>query len=1381
MTNDAGPSVEIHVPISPTEHFYTMVHYLAASLRNFGGGAASARLVVTVGDDCEPRDLYAELPWSRKYPIEWRWMDRERFRAYSYYGTAIERLCYRYDADVVIMLDADVLVTAPLDDLIDAVYSKGVFAGLITHVSPFVCERDKRSNAECWNDVFRHAALPLPNLHYEHTGWGVMETDPEYRYGPAYFNFGVVAGPRALFEKMGPSVYQDMAHVVRAVGPTFFRCQLALTLGLYRANAEIMALPMRYNFPNRSGFAERFSHELADVRVIHYLGTEHMEKRADFATVDAVGAFIARCPDSDVHGVFKSKLAELHPLVVAEVGLQGGAPTTDLTDPLVVLGMHRSGTSALTRVLNLCGVALGKNLMRPQPDNPAGFWENQQIVDFNDRLLSALGLSWDSTAPLPEHWKRSHEVLQIIDGICDLLRREFAGCDRWAIKDPRLCRLLPIWKCVFNKLGVRPRYVHILRAPHEVCRSLSARNGLSDGLCGQLWLRYVSDVQNATCGETVVTVTYDGLLRNWRHLVAKVGESLSIAMDLGDAAGAVDAFVRPSMRHHHDSDESAPETLVWQLCRRLFGSLVSAHEKRIAAEAARDAAEFLDGDVDQRERNNEYGAVEELIHRGDVAAAVSALERIIRDDPTHALARNDAGVLLAAHGDVAHATMWLQQAHALAPNSYLILNNLVQLLVSQKEFASASQLAKTFLLRIPGHDDALRLAHSLMGDAGSIESRAGRRVQLLGETAVAASVVIPVFDQVSFTRNCLEALFQVTGGVAGWEVIVVDDGSTDGTWDYLQEAARGYPNLRVVRNDRNLGFSGACNAGASQARGKHIVFLNNDTLPKAGWLQALVATADDPKVGIVGAKLVFPVDADSGAEYVQHAGIAFGADRNSMHLYKFCLEQQPFVNRARELQAVTGAAMLVRADLFHAAGGFDTDYRNGAEDLDLCFKIRAAGYTVRYCPDSVITHFESVTVRAAGQQGHNSADDNYQRFLRRWGEHIHADESLIYRQDRLNMPAGGMARIALVSPLPPQKSGVCYYTRELLPQLAKHACVDLFADGFAPDDDELLRSYRVHDLKHLTYVDWMYQYDQIIYHLGNNKFHTGIYEMAKRKPGVVVIHEYDTRGCTDTVATNKELFEWVVPNAKGIIVHNEHSQRLLASEFSPYPIEVIPLILHDHTGNIRGRDRAQEKIALGYEADAYLVVSLGLVQYHKRNHITLEAFAEFAAQHPKAQLVLGGEALDKRYLAHLDGAIAKHGLQDRVRITGWLSDDDFWRYLAACDVSVNLRYPARGEESGGLYWGLGSGKPVLVSNYAQFGDLPDDCVVKIDFADEVEQIVAALERFHADPRAAQELGERAVAFVQGRNVAARIGELYFDFAMRVAERRHGRRIAADPA
>jgi Flp pilus assembly protein TadD len=151
--------------------------------------------------------------------------------------------------------------------------------------------------------------------------------------------------------------------------------------------------------------------------------------------------------------------------------------------------------------------------------------------------------------------------------------------------------------------------------------------------------------------------------------------------------------------------------------------------------------------------------------------------------------------------------------------------------------------------------------------------------------------------------------------------------------------------------------------------------LNNDTIPLQGWLNALVADADaHPEAGMVGSKLLF---ADGT---IQHAGVVF--DRQDLlpyHIYRGLAADLPAVNQRREFQVVTGACMLVRRDVFQDLGGFDEEYRNGFEDVDLCLKAGAKGHAVIYQPRSVLYHLESQT---AGRKTHDQA--NISRFLSRW-------------------------------------------------------------------------------------------------------------------------------------------------------------------------------------------------------------------------------------------------------------------------------------------------------------------------------------------------------------------------------------------------------------
>ena len=180
------------------------------------------------------------------------------------------------------------------------------------------------------------------------------------------------------------------------------------------------------------------------------------------------------------------------------------------------------------------------------------------------------------------------------------------------------------------------------------------------------------------------------------------------------------------------------------------------------------------------------------------------------------------------------------------------------------------------------------------------------------------SIVIPVHGRAGLTRQCLDAIFAEPPGTA-FEVIVVDDASPDDTRAVLDSYADA---IRVVARDANGGFARACNDGAAAARGEYLVFLNNDTIPVAGWLDALVAVADrEPRVAVTGSKLLFPNDT------VQHAGVVVCQDGRPRHLYAGFPADHPAVNRERQFQAVTAASMLVRRDAFEKVHGSDESFR----------------------------------------------------------------------------------------------------------------------------------------------------------------------------------------------------------------------------------------------------------------------------------------------------------------------------------------------------------------------------------------------------------------------------------------------------------------------
>jgi|CXWL01.1.fsa_nt_gi GT2 family glycosyltransferase/predicted O-methyltransferase YrrM/Tfp pilus assembly protein PilF len=249
------------------------------------------------------------------------------------------------------------------------------------------------------------------------------------------------------------------------------------------------------------------------------------------------------------------------------------------------------------------------------------------------------------------------------------------------------------------------------------------------------------------------------------------------------------------------------------------------------------------------------------------------------------------------------------------------------------------------------------------------------------------SIIIPVWNKRELTEQCLTELAKVTSGVT-YEVVVVDNHSTDDTASFLSQLSG---DIRIIRNNENLGFSKACNQGAQAARGRFLVFLNNDTIPLENWLTAMVAeVVSHPEVGIVGSKLLYENDT------VQHAGVVFSrCGLMPYHLYRRFHRDHPAVNQRRTFQSVTAACMLIRRESFEAVGGFDEGFQNGFEDVDLCLKVCDKGWKIVYQPLSMLYHLESQT---PGRKTHEQA--NALRFLMRWGQRWWlADEDLYYFAD----------------------------------------------------------------------------------------------------------------------------------------------------------------------------------------------------------------------------------------------------------------------------------------------------------------------------------------------------------------------------------------------
>ena len=227
------------------------------------------------------------------------------------------------------------------------------------------------------------------------------------------------------------------------------------------------------------------------------------------------------------------------------------APGTTDKIALVVLGMYRSGTSAISRALNLCGALLPGRVMPAKLGlNPKGFWESEAVTDLDARLLHHLGADWNRVDfELPQAGPLVDEFLA---NSREVLATEYEDAPFILIKDPRICVLAPLWHRALKEGGYRPVYVVLVRHPLEVARSIEAQGGMpmSEGLL--LWLTYMQCVETFvdTSDANVVHVRYTQLLDDWRSIVQWIAQRLDVPLAIEPCADEVDQFLEADMRNH---------------------------------------------------------------------------------------------------------------------------------------------------------------------------------------------------------------------------------------------------------------------------------------------------------------------------------------------------------------------------------------------------------------------------------------------------------------------------------------------------------------------------------------------------------------------------------------------------------------------------------------------------------------------------------------------------------------------------------------------------------------------------------------------------------------------------------------------------------------
>jgi hypothetical protein len=214
--------------------------------------------------------------------------------------------------------------------------------------------------------------------------------------------------------------------------------------------------------------------------------------------------------------------------------------------------MHRSGTSALARGLQMLGVYLGNNFLDTRPDNPTGYWEDKNIYELNERLLAALGLKWEEVALIDDTLWYRPQVETLRTEAIEYLRSQFVSHPLWGFKDPRTIRLLPFWQSALRRLEVDECYLVVVRNPRSVALSLLKRHGMDEITAHFLWLVYMVPYLSEIAGKPFIVADYDMVMADPRQQIERIARGLKIPLNESSTAAIeqfAGDFLDPNLRH----------------------------------------------------------------------------------------------------------------------------------------------------------------------------------------------------------------------------------------------------------------------------------------------------------------------------------------------------------------------------------------------------------------------------------------------------------------------------------------------------------------------------------------------------------------------------------------------------------------------------------------------------------------------------------------------------------------------------------------------------------------------------------------------------------------------------------------------------------------
>ena len=380
-------------------------------------------------------------------------------------------------------------------------------------------------------------------------------------------------------------------------------------------------------------------------------------------------------------------------------------------------------------------------------------------------------------------------------------------------------------------------------------------------------------------------------------------------------------------------------------------------------------------------------------------------------------------------------------------------------------------------------------------------------------------------------------------------------------------------------------------------------------------------------------------------------------------------------------------------------------------------------------------------------------------------------------------------KLAYFSPLPPQKSGISEYSKELLPYLSDYYDITLIVEQ--KECENLYKDIKFEIQSPNWYKENKNIFDRVLFHFGNSTLHLYMMEAIKEKNAVVVLHDFFLSAvyAHEELNSNKNNF-WsnelynshgykalqkrfseqtdentllefpcnfdILKNATGVIVHSSYSKKLFEDFYEKSNRQIwthIPLL----------REEVSKNIEIFKQKDDFIISSFGFLDNSKQNHILLEAFISSKLSKIKeCKLIFVGESSNPQYLKELKVKIKKHSLEDRVTITGWTDNQTFSNYLATTNIAVQLRTKSRGETSAAVLDCMNYEIPTITNANGSFGELDKNSVFMLEDNYTLKDLEIALETLYYDKNQRENLSKNAKKEIQTKHNPKICAKQYFE-------------------